>query len=268
MARNPRGRPRRLRIALVILLAAASCLPDQKKRPDPTGGPDPASILAILRSRTEALQSLSCKGTVLLRWKKEKHFLHFQAWYRRPDRIRLDVDLKGPLGFGSGRLSVAAVGESVSVLLPDEPERRDGTIGEGDFPTLDEYRFGPSEGAVLLAPYGGSADLPREENLLYCGNDDRSGHVRIVLRRDDNRREVLLVEREPRRIVGRKITLPDGTVLADLLYRYGDEGNGLFAEEVEARFPAEDMILRARFRTITAGDLPPDETFRLDRFPS
>jgi len=254
--------------AALLLLVAAGCLPRGEKTPPPVDDVEAASMLAFLQSETERMHSFTCEGTFLLRWKKEKHFLHFQAWYRRPDRIRLDVDLKGPLGFGSGRLSVAAVGESVSVLLPDEPERRDGTIGEGDFPTLDEYRFGPSEGAVLLAPYGGSADLPREENLLYCGNDDRSGHVRIVLRRDDNRREVLLVEREPRRIVGRKITLPDGTVLADLLYRYGDEGNGLFAEEVEARFPAEDMILRARFRTITAGDLPPDETFRLDRFPS
>jgi hypothetical protein len=251
-------------IATLLLLAAAGCLPHGEKPPPPVAEIDAAPILAFLRSETERMQSFTCEGTVLLRWKKERHFLHFEALYHRPDRIRLDVDMKGPLGLGSGRLSISAVGESVSVLAPEENERRDGTVGDGEFPLLDEYRFGPAEGAVLLAPYGGDAGLLREEKVLHCGADARSGDVRIVLRRDDGRREVLLVTKERSRIVGRKIALPDGTVLADLLYRYDDEKDGLFAEEVEARFPAEDLILRTRFRMITADRPPPDDAFRLD----
>ena len=203
------------------------------------------------RARTEATESLRAEGTVLVRLKNEKHFLHFQACYRRPDHSRLDVDLEGPLGLGRGRLTIVRRGRNVDLRHPEgEIERT--VLGSESLAFLDTYGLSPATVPYLVAPYTGTADLFDEERLVTSGRDGRTGSLRVVLRRDDGLREVLLVDPDRFDLTERRIVEAGGTVRILFRYLYDEGGEGpasiLLPREVETRVPAEEADLRARFR--------------------
>jgi len=209
------------------------------------------AVLDSLRARTEATESLRAEGTVLVRLKNEKHFLHFQACYRRPDHSRLDVDLEGPLGLGRGRLTIVRRGRNVDLRHPEgEIERT--VLGSESLAFLDTYGLSPATVPYLVAPYTGTADLFDEERLVTSGRDGRTGSLRVVLRRDDGLREVLLVDPDRFDLTERRIVEAGGTVRILFRYLYDEGGEGpasiLLPREVETRVPAEEADLRARFR--------------------
>lgn len=235
-------------LCLLLFLLLASCVPPRKH----TAAPPPTSVdrsrlLERLRSRYEAARSFECEGTVLYRSETEKHFLHFTAVWSRPGLLRLDLDLNGPLGLGSGRMTVVQRGEIMEVLLPGETVPVIDTIGSKRFLELERCGFGLTDAAFLFAPYTGDPGLLREENVIAFGFDSRSGGERLTLRRPDGRREVLLIDPGTGAILERRVTLAAGEVLLLCEYRYPGIGAGLPAEEVESRIPREEIVLRVRF---------------------
>ncbi|MBN1825893.1 MAG: hypothetical protein JW958_06465 [Candidatus Eisenbacteria bacterium] len=250
---------------LAALLLTAGCAPPARDAaPVARDGAATEKLLERLRERIEAVRSFRCEGTMLLETETEKHFIHFQARYRRPDRLRVDLDVGGPLGLGSGRLTVAERGDTLEALLPDEEFPRRGLIGDPSFAFLDETGLGFGDAAYLIAPFTGRPDLFTPHRLLASARDGRTGAERLVLQRDDGNREVLIADPAAGRLLERRVTRPGGEVL--LICFYGDEkgGGDPFPEETECRIPRKRTILRTRYGSTTLNPDLPDRIFRAD----
>ncbi|MFH1278343.1 MAG: hypothetical protein ABIK65_08185 [Candidatus Eisenbacteria bacterium] len=235
------------RIALALLLAAGCAATRSGEAPDP-GAVDPGPALDSLRVRSEETGAALLAGTILLALPAEKHFLHFEAALLMPDRFRFDVDLSGPLGFGKGRLTVVRRGETIEALRPDGEIPIRGGEGDEEFRFLDAYGLTPSTAPYLVAPYGGPVDLFREDRVVASGIDARSGAHRLILRREDGRREVLMLEPSGGDLLERRVVEPGGEVHLVCEYRYDDEDEGRrLAREVKTRVVAEDAYLTVRF---------------------
>ncbi len=252
-------------IVLTGLLLAGGCSIAPKGGLPVDGALPLADHLALLAERTAATRSFQSEGTVLVRTEREKHFLHFTAAWRRPDRSRLDLDLKGPLGFGSGRLTVTRSGETVEMLRPGEEVLERGTLDDPRLDPLAGHGLRPSAAPFLIAPYAGEKELYREERVMDYRYDDRAEAYRLVFGREGGGREVLhLAEEEGRtRLAARRMVERDGEVSLVILYRYGDDSD-LLPKEVEARLPGEETTLVLRFRECVLNRLLPDRLFRID----
>ena len=251
-------------IVLTGLLLAGGCSVAPKGGGPVDGALPLAGHLALLAERTAATGSFHSEGTVLVRTEREKHFLHFAAAWRRPDRFRLDLDLKGPLGFGSGRLTATRSGETVEMLQPGEelPER--GGLDDPRLAPLAARGLRPSVVPLLIAPYASESELYREERVVDYRYDNRAEAYRLVLEREEGGREVLhLAEEEGRtRLVLRRLVERNGDVSVVLHYRYEDETD-LLPVEVEARFPGEETTLVLRFREGVLNRPIPESHFRI-----
>ncbi len=205
-------------------------------------------ILATLRERSAATGSFRCRGTMLLEWETERHFIHFAAHFARPANLRLDLDGGGPLGIGSGRLTWVERPDSVELLLPgeSEPIRRGAGADMSDL--IDTHGLLTRDAAYMIAPYAGDPALFRPSNLVASGVESRTGNYRLVLKRADSLREVIFVEPEGLHLVARRVAKPDGTVLLVSLYEYGGRPEGgAGAESVENTIPVEGSSIKVRF---------------------
>ncbi len=216
-----------------------------------------SQVLEILADRTHAMRSLTCAGTLLIKWETERHFVHFEAAYLGPDMLRLDLELSGPLGLGAGDLHYVERGDSAEVLLPGESFPRRGRTGGPEFDFLQTKGFPTRDATFLVAPYAGSPELFAAENVIHMGPDTRSGRIRLVLVRPDRLREVLLLEPPGFSLVERRVTRPGGEVLLVSRYDYGDDPASLTAEKVDNEIPGESSI-QVRFRELVS-NAPIDE---------
>jgi hypothetical protein len=243
------------RALLAILILAAGCVP-AGKRAAPPEREEPGSVLESLRARATAVRSFHEVGTFLVQTGRERHFLHFEAWFERPGRSRLEVDLPGFPGAGSERLVVTQEGNRVEAV-------RDGGGGNAApsadslLAFLDAYGLSPRTALYSIAPYACPEPLLHEKNLRGFHRVAGESAIRIVLGGEGERREVLDLSGPARDLVSRRIVAKDGTVLAVFSYGYEEEG-ALFAREVRTFVPAEDVRLTARFRaTEVNAPVPP-----------
>jgi hypothetical protein len=233
------------RALLAILILAAGCAPAGRRAAPPEAA-SPGSVLDTLRGRATSVRSFHQAGTFLVRTGRERHFLHFDAWFERPGRSRLEIDLPGFPGAGSEPLIVTQDGDRVAAV-------RGGGSGEEATPTdsllafLDAYGFSSRTALYSIAPYACPEPLLHERNLRGFHRRAGESAIRLVLAGEGERREVLDLSGPARDLVSRRIVAKDGRVLAVFSYRYEEEG-ALFAREVETFVPAEDVRLTARFR--------------------
>lgn len=236
-------------LILPLLIGSFSCSRRTGETAPPAGitRSESEEILTLLRERTSRTRTFRCRGTVLLEWETERHFIHFTAHFARPGRLRLDLDGGGPLGIGSGRLTYVERPDSLGILLPgeSEPVRRGGGADVSDL--LDTRGLLTRDGAYLFAPYPGDPDLFRPSRLVTFGIDRRTGNYRLVLKRTDGNHEVIFVEPEGHSLVARRVVRPDGTVLLVSLYEFGDDAGALKAERVSNRVPGEESSIEVRF---------------------
>lgn len=248
-----------------LLLLTAGCAASRGGDRPESGAVDPGPALDSLRARTEETATARFAGTILLEMPAERHFLHFEAALERPDRFRIDLDVSGPLGLGKGRLVVVRRGEAIEALRPDEEIPIRGREGDEEFRFLEAYGLTPATAPYLVAPYGGPSDLFREERVVASTLDGRSGAHRLVLRRDDGRREVLLLETPAGDLLERRVVDPGGEVHLVCEYRYDDSGGDRrLAREVETRVIAEEARLTARFSLRERNGPLPEGAFTIE----
>ncbi len=248
---------RHLLLLLVLAAAAAGCAP-ARGRSARAGAPaavDPGPILALLREKTAAVRSFHATGTFYVRTEREKHFLHFEGWFERPDRSRLSVELPAFPGFGSGRLTFVRTGGEIECRVREGGEEERGVPADSALAFLAAYGLSPSTATYLLAPYAGPEEALRREAVVACAGFGDGG-TRIVLGAGERGREVL--DLGPDGDIGeRRVIGPGGEVLLVCSYDYGEAG-ALFAREVEAFLPVEGARLTTRFRELEANvPLPP-----------
>jgi hypothetical protein len=247
-------------LATLLLGAAVGCSRTVKGPPAPLA--DAEEVLAALRARTESVRSFHATGTVYLRTDREKHFLHFEAWFERPSRMRLAIDVPGFLGLGSGRLLVVRRADRIEALRPgSEVVERASLADDGGAP-IAVLGLNPADAPYLVAPHAGPEDHFRRANLVSLSAAGTGGLLRVVLDREDRLREVLEVMPPSFAVHARRVVEPGGRVLFASTYRYGEEDHA-YAREVETFLPEENMRLTTRFRTLKENPSLPDSLFRL-----
>jgi hypothetical protein len=241
-------------LLLLALVAAGGCAPAAKPPEGPiAAGPiEPDLLLTRLRERSAAVRSFHATGTFYVRTDREKHFLHFEGWFQRPDRSRLDIDLPGFPGFDPGRLSFLRVGEEIACVAARSGEEEREVPPDSALAFLSAYGLRAATAPYLLAPYSGPEEILRPEHVVACSRLS-GGRARLVLNAGGGGREVLelgpALDLLERRVVDR-----GSEVLLVCSYTYED-GAVLFAREVEAFLPREGAHLTTRFR-ILEGNVP------------
>ncbi|MFH1679640.1 MAG: hypothetical protein ABIH26_03240 [Candidatus Eisenbacteria bacterium] len=247
--------------ALLVALAAGGCS-RAVKAPPAAPAADAEEVLAALRARTASVRSFHSTGTVYLRTNREKHFLHFEAWFERPSRSRLVIDLPGFLGLGSGRLTVVRSGDRIAFLRPGSEEVEHASLADTSLAPLSVFGLAPADAVYLVAPHAGPEDLYRTENVVAFAAARNEGFLRLVLRREDGLREVLRIASPSFALAERRVVEPEGTVHFASSYRYEAEEEA-FAREVETYLPREEMRLTARFQAAEQNVAVADSVFRL-----
>jgi hypothetical protein len=238
-------------LAVFLLLAAAGCAGVGKERPGLLPGRPDAALL-LLRERTAALRSFHAAGTFYVQTEQEKHFLHFEGWFERPDRARLSVELPGFLGIGSGRFTFIRSGGELTCFAPLEEGGERTVPADSALTFLAAFGLTPATAPYLLAPYSGPMALYAEERVV-ASQARPEGGTRLVLEGEEGRREVLDLD-SARRLFERRVVEPGGTVHLVCSYEYAD-GETLFAREVKAYLPREKAHLTTRFRVLE-GNIP------------
>jgi len=247
-------------LAALILLAGIGCSRTVKGPPAPPA--DAEEVLAALRARAESVRSFHANGTVYLRTDREKHFLHFDAWFERPSRMRLAIDVPGFLGLGSGRLLVVRRGDRIEALRPGSEAVERASLANDEGGPITILGIDPADAPSLVAPHAGPENLFVRENLVSLSAAGSGGLLRVVLDREDGLREVLDVSPPSYAVGARRVVEPGGRVLFASTYRYG-EGDNAYAREVETFLPDENMRLTTRFRSMERNPSLADSLFRL-----
>lgn len=245
--------------ALIAVSFALSCAGSRTETPSPLTASALEATLVELRRKAESITSFHIKGTLLLEWETQKHFVHYVSYYQHPDRFRIDCTLSGPLGLGSGTLYYIERDGRAEIRLPDEPPVS-GPLGGDELRGVATGGLSLHDARYGLSPYAGGSALFRIERIKARGVDGPSGRYRLTLTRDDGLEEVVLVDPDPVSLAERRVVKRDGTVLAVTRYEYQEPGD-LFAKATESRFPQQESLAKIRYRSVEPNGSLPEGVF-------
>jgi hypothetical protein len=240
--------PFRIRSAAVVLavalLAWITACAAPRRIPLPAGGGagparSPESAVKACLSRAGSLRAGKAFARIRGTYRRDRFSARASVLMQKPGDLYLEVN--GP--FGRVGLKLWLVADTLTVLWPREKE----FLSEPATPEAAEQLFGlglhPEEIVSLFLGEGipPGRFRPAEADAVSGG-----GTVRAVLRSEElNRRAVLLIDREPPRVLEGALQTPAETPLASFRYEYA--GRSELPQRIELQSPAGDLRIRLTY---------------------
>lgn len=220
--------------AVLVVLSLSSLVgcPDRFVKP-PDYSPDPAPLLAAVRARGEAIQTLSAELTIEVWRARSRVRLNQLVLVQRPDKLR--IDSLSP--FDQPVSTLVSDGQTLSIYSLEEQRFYRGAATPENLVRLVPIRLEPAELGALLR-----GEVPiiahRESTVTWVGD---TGRYRLDLEGEGQRQRVEF-EPEARRVTETRVWRGERLVYVARLGDYS--GTELTAVPRRMRFEAAGDDLR------------------------